>query len=91
MGNAPLDLGWGFEGVVTVVAAHPRHDVVAAGYKDGTAILVQIDRTHPVLVKRPGKGAVTALAWSADGQHLALGTESGFVGRIGLSDWRTPS
>ena len=91
MGKAPLDLGWGFEGVVTVVAAHPRHDVVAAGYKDGTAILVQIDRTHPVLVKRPGKGAVTALAWSADGQHLALGTESGFVGRIGLSDWRAPS
>ena len=91
MGKAPLDLGWGFEGVVTVVAAHPRHDVVAAGYKDGTTILVQIDRTHPVLVKRPGKGAVTALAWSADGQHLALGTESGFVGRIGLSDWRVPS
>ena len=91
MGKAPLDLGWGFEGVVTVVAAHPRHDVVAAGYKDGTTILVEIDRTHPVLVKRPGKGAVTALAWSTDGQHLALGTESGFVGRIGLSDWRAPS
>ena len=91
MGKAPLDLGWGFEGVVTAVAAHPRHDVVAAGYEDGAAILVQIDRADPVLVKRPGKGAVTALAWSADGQHLALGTESGFVGRIGLSDWRTPS
>ncbi len=91
MGKAPLDLGWGFEGVVTVVAAHPRHDLVAAGYEDGAAILVQIDRAHPVLVKRPGKGAVTALAWSADGQHLALGTESGFVGRIGLSDWQAPS
>ena len=91
MGKAPLDLGWGFEGVVTVVAAHPRHDVVAAGYKDGTAILVQIDRTHPVLVKPPGEDAVTALAWSADGKHLALGTESGLVGRIGLSDWRAPS
>ena len=91
MGKAPLDLGWGFEGVVTVVAAHPRHDAVAAGYEDGAAILVQIDRTHPVLVKQPGKGAVTALAWSSDGQHLALGTESGFVGRIGLADWRAPS
>ena len=41
MGKAPLDLGRGFEGVVTVVAAHPRHDVVAAGYKDGATILVQ--------------------------------------------------
>ena len=91
MGKAPLELGWGFEGVVTEVAAHPRHDVVAAGYEDGATILVQIDREHPVLVKRPGKGAVTALAWSADGQHLAIGTEGGFVGRIGLSDWRAPS
>ncbi len=91
MGKAPLDLGWGFEGVVTVVAAHPRHDVVAAGYEDGATILVQIDRADPVLVKRPGEDAVTALAWSADGQHLALGTESGFIGRIGLSDWQAPS
>ena len=91
MGKAPLDLGRGFEGVVTVVAAHPRHDVVAAGYEDGATILVQIDRADSILVKRPGKGAVTALAWSADGHHLALGTESGFVGRISLSDWRTPS
>ena len=91
MGKEPLNLGWGFEGVVTVVAAHPRHDVVAAGYEDGAAILVQIGRFEPVLVKPPGKGAVTALAWSSDGRHLALGTESGFVGRIGLSDWRAPS
>jgi WD40 repeat protein len=91
MGKAPLDLGWGVEGVVTVVAANPHHDVVAAGYEDGATILVQIDRSHPVLVKRPGEGAVTALAWSADGQHLALGTESGFIGRIRLSDWRAPT
>ena len=91
VGKAPLDLGWGFEGVVTVVAAHPRHDVVAAGYEDGATILVQIDSPDSALVKRPGEGAVTALAWSADGQHLALGTESGFLGRISLSDWRTPS
>ncbi len=91
MGKAPLDLGWGFEGVVTVVAAHPRHEVVAAGYEDGAAILVEIDRVNPVLVKGPGEGAVTALAWSADGRHLALGTESGFVGRISLSNWQAPS
>jgi len=90
MGKAPLDLGWGFEGVVTAVAAHPQHDVVAAGFEDGATILVQIDRSHPVLIKRPGEGAVTALAWSADGQHLALGTESGFIGRMRLSDWQSP-
>jgi WD40 repeat protein len=88
MGKAPLDLGWGGEGMVTVVAAHPKHDVIAAGYEDGAAILVQIDRPQPLLLKRAGEGAVTALAWSADGQHLALGTESGYIGRICLSDWQ---
>ena len=91
VGKAAIDLGWGFDGVVTVVAAHPRHDVVAAGYEDGATILVQIDSPDSALVKPPGEGAVTALAWSADGQHLALGTESGFLGRISLSDWRSPS
>ncbi len=91
MGKAPLDLGRGSESVVTVVAAHPRHGVVAAGYKDGAAILVKIEGAHPVPVRQPGEGAVTALAWSADGQHLALGTENGFVGRINLSDWQAPS
>ena len=56
MGKAPLDLGWGFEGVVTVVAAHPQHDVVAAGYEDGATILVQIDRDHPVLGQATRQG-----------------------------------
>ena len=91
VGKAAIDLGWGFDGVVTVVAAHPRHDVVAAGYEDGATILVQIDSPDSALIKPPGEGAVTALAWSADGQHLALGTESGFLARISLSDWRSPS
>ena len=91
VGKAAIDLGWGFDGVVTVVAAHPRHDVVAAGYEDGATILVQIDSPDSALVKPPGEGAVTALAWSADGHHLALGTESGFLARISLSDWRSPS
>lgn len=87
MERAPLDLGWGFEGVVTMVAAHPRHEVVAAGYEDGTAILVQLGQLAPVLVKHPGGGAVTALAWSADGRDLAVGTEDGLVGVLQLSNW----
>ena len=56
MGKAPIDLGGGLGGLITVVAAHPKHDVVAAGYQDGTTILVQIDRPHSVLVKRAGEG-----------------------------------
>ncbi|MCE2392447.1 MAG: WD40 repeat domain-containing protein, partial [Proteobacteria bacterium] len=74
------------------IAYLPQQSDVDRSFPIAVADLVaMIDRAHTVLVKRPGKGAVTALAWSADGQHLALGTESGFVGRISLSDWRIPS
>ena len=30
----------------------------------------------------PGRGPVSALAWSADGSRLALGTETGFAALI---------
>jgi WD40 repeat protein len=88
-GKPPLDLGGSAESVVTVVAAHPRHHAIAAGYEDGATLVMRIDRPDPVGVKRPGKSAVTALAWSADGQHLAVGTESGFVGCFGVAASRS--
>ncbi|NJO34757.1 MAG: WD40 repeat domain-containing protein [Rhodospirillales bacterium] len=75
MGKAPLELGLGFESIVTAVAAHPRDDFIAAGYEDGTAVLLPIDGARAALVKPPGDGAVTALAWSADGRDLAIGNE----------------
>lgn len=79
MGKAPLELGWGFESNVTAVAAHPTDDLVAAGYEDGAAVLLPIDGARAALVKPPGDGAVTALAWSADGRELAIGNESGLI------------
>lgn len=91
MGKAPLDLGRGFGGLVTAVAAHPKHEIVAAGYDDGAVILAFVNGALPALLNRPGEGAVTTVAWSADGQDLALGTETGFVARLRLSDWRAPS
>lgn len=91
MGKAPLDLGRGFGGLVTAVAAHPKHEIIAAGYDDGAVIITFVNGALPALLNRPGEGAVTAIAWSEDGQDLALGTETGFVARLRLSDWRAPS
>jgi WD40 repeat protein len=88
MGKAPVELGCSFESVVTVVAAHPQDELIAAGYEDGTAVLLPIGGARPVLIKPPGDGAVTALAWSADGHHLAIGTESGLIGYLSSSPWR---
>ena len=68
---------------------HPRLDLVAAGYEDGTVVLVALDRSQPVLVKRPGDGEVTAVAWSPDGRTLVFGSEQGLVAAIDLDDWRT--
>ena len=64
---------------VTGVACHPQNDTVAAGYANGAVLLYRYGRAGEIFVKGPGDGAVNAVAWSADGQHLGLGTEDGFV------------
>ncbi len=69
---------------LAVVACHPKQDVVAAGYADGTILLVRIDDGAEVLGKKPGTGPVTALAWNATGTMLAWGTEDGEAGVIDL-------
>ena len=69
---------------VSVVACHPRQDVVAVGYADGTVLLVRIDDGAEVLAKKPGAGAVSALGWDATGMLLAWGTEEGAAGVIAL-------
>jgi WD40 repeat protein len=45
----------------TAVACHPKQDVVAVGYADGTVLLVRIDDGAEVLGKSPGEGPVSAL------------------------------
>ena len=41
-------------------------------------------RPHPAGL-RPGRGPVSALTWSADGAHLAFGTETGFAALVNFS------
>jgi WD40 repeat protein len=42
---------------VTTVACHPKQEVVAAGFADGTILLVRIDDGAEVLGKKPGRPA----------------------------------
>jgi WD40 repeat protein len=69
---------------VTAVACHPKQEVVAVGYADGTILLVRIDDGAEVLGKKPGEGPVTALGWDSAGTLLAWGTEAGEAGVIDL-------
>lgn len=62
--------------LVEAVAAHPRRDLVAAGYADGRIVVARLGGRDELFV-RPFGGAVTALAWSADGRHLAVGDAEG--------------
>ena len=73
------------EAQVDVVACHPRQEVVAVGYADGLVLLVRIADGAEVLAHK-GEGApVTALAWSATGDRLALATDDGKAALIDLA------
>ncbi|MBL8542927.1 MAG: WD40 repeat domain-containing protein [Hyphomonadaceae bacterium] len=75
-GKPPLQLGER-EALVTAVAFHPAEETLAIGYSDGAAIAVRLSDQMGVELDEPGEGAVSALAWSADGKRLALGDEAG--------------
>jgi WD40 repeat protein len=70
---------------VSVVACHPRDQIAAIGYGDGTVLLVRIDDGAEILARRPGAAPVSTLAWHAEGTELAFGTEDGDAGLIDLS------
>lgn len=70
---------------VTTVACHPRQEVVAVGYADGTVLLVRTEDGAEVLAKKPGQGPVSALGWDVGGALLAFGTEAGEAGVIDLA------
>jgi WD40 repeat protein len=82
MGKAPEELAGGDSVLVTRVACHPEHEVIAAGFADGLVLLTEIASRKVLPVAAPGHGPVSALAWSADGRWLAFGTETGFAALV---------
>jgi WD40 repeat protein len=84
MGKQPRMLA-AFQVRVSAVACHPRQGVTATGYADGTLLLVRNDDGAEILAKKPGEGAISALAWSGDGSLLAWGTEEGAAGVVDLA------
>lgn len=79
MGKAPMELAGGDGINCTAVAAHPKEDHIAGGFADGLIVLADIGSSRILPVCPPGKGPVSALAWSPDGRLLALGTEQGLA------------
>ncbi|HZD88830.1 MAG TPA: WD40 repeat domain-containing protein [Pseudolabrys sp.] len=67
---------------VAVVACHPKQPVVAVGYADGKVLLVRVEDGALISVREADNDPASALAWAADGQTLAFGTEGGKAGAL---------
>ena len=76
-GKPPLQFGDEGAGLLTVVAAHPAAEFVAGGYDSGELQLGDIKTRRSVVLKMADGSAVSCLAWSPDGFHLAAGNENG--------------
>lgn len=85
MGKAPLELGTRANIMATAVAFHPGEDVLAIGYIDGMILGIRLADEKEVLLRRPGKGAITSMAWSSSGKLLAFGSEAGDCGVVDIS------
>lgn len=85
MGKAPLELGTRADVMVTSVACHPAEEVVAIGYSDGMVLAARFADSREVLLRRPGKGAISSMAWSKNGRQLAFASEAGDCGVVDIS------
>jgi len=70
---------------VSMVACHPKQDILAAGYSDGTVLMVRLGDGAEILVRRRNVDApVAALAWNTKGTLLAFAAEDGDAGLLEL-------
>ncbi|WP_158805840.1 WD40 repeat domain-containing protein [Acidisoma sp. L85] len=71
---------------IAVVAWHPNRAMIAAGTGNGAVMLTEPAGHDALHVRGEGGGAVSVLAWSADGARLAIGTDGGDLGVLPLPD-----
>ena len=85
IGKAPLELGLRGDSMVTAVACHPTEEIVAIGYNDGMILLVRFADQKELLLRRPGRGAITSMGWDEQGHRLAFGSEAGDCGLVDIT------
>lgn len=75
--GTPLETGKPGLTLVEAVAAHPGRDLCATGYANGLVTICQLGSKQELMLREGCGNAASALAWSADGRHLAIGTAAG--------------
>lgn len=83
MGKEPRMIGR-MKSLVTAVACHPRDPVLAAGYADGTVLMVRFEDGAEIVVRHATGNPISALAWRPHGEMLALADEAGEGGLLTL-------
>src|ERR1700758_4733716 len=83
MGKEPAMLA-PLQARASAVACNPKQDIFAAGYSDGTVLMVRMEDGAEILVRRNGGAAVAGLAWNAKGTLLAYAAEDGDAGLLEL-------
>jgi WD40 repeat protein len=83
MGKEPAMLA-PLQARVAMVACHPKQDILAAGYSDGTVLMVRMHDGAEIVVRKNGTAPVAALAWNAGGSLLAFADEEGDAGLLKL-------
>jgi WD40 repeat protein len=81
MGKEPAMLA-PLKAKVTMVACHPKQDILAAGYSDGTILMVRMTDGAEILVRANKGEPVSALAWNAKGTLLAFAAQDGDAGLL---------
>ncbi len=75
--GSPIETGKPGLTIVDRVAVHPKRDLCAVSYATGLVMLCRIGHPDEMLVREGTGAGVTALAWSDDGAHLAIGGSEG--------------
>jgi WD40 repeat protein len=81
MGKQPAMLA-PLQARVAVVACHPKDDILAAGYSDGTILMVRMEDGAEILLRQNKGVPIAALAWNAKGTLLAFADEDGDGGLL---------
>lgn len=70
--------------LVDRLAVHPTRDLIAVGTADGAVSIARAGHADEMPLRQADGSPVTALAWSADGLHLAIGTAAGAAALVTL-------
>ena len=81
MGKEPAMLA-PLQARVSAVACHPKQDIMAAGYSNGTVLMVRLEDGAEILLRRDVGAPISALAWNSKGTLVAFAAEDGEGGLL---------